>query len=118
MTDNEIIKAYEEEIQKPQNFCVGTFWNTLDLINRLMKENNRQKAKIKRLQNKVEELSEVLSDTIRIRYAEAKAEARKEVIEKLNKEMGWWEEPDGYYTRFISDGEFADIVSKMESGTE
>ena len=48
----------------------------LDLI-------NRQQAEIERLQKKVEELSEVLSDTIRIRYAEAKAEAVQEFAERL-----------------------------------
>ena len=48
---------------------------------------NRQKAEIERLTNKVEELSEVLSDTIRIRYAEAKAEAVKEFAERLKAEL-------------------------------
>lgn len=48
----------------------------LDLI-------NRQKAEIERLNKKVEELSDVLSDTIRIRYAEAKTEVCKEFTEKL-----------------------------------
>ena len=46
---------------------------------------NRQKAEIEALQKKVEELSEVLSDTIRIRYAECKAEAIKEFADNLCK---------------------------------
>ena len=50
--------------------------SALDLI-------NRQKSEIERLNEKVEELSNVLSDTIRIRYAEAKAEVCKEFAEKL-----------------------------------
>ena len=44
---------------------------------------NRQKVEIERLNKKVEELSDVLSDTIQIRYAEAKTEAYKEFAEKL-----------------------------------
>lgn len=58
----------------------------LDLI-------NRQKAEIEKLNKKVEELSEVLSDTIRIRYAEAKSEAIKEFVERLKElsTQGFWE---------------------------
>ena len=51
----------------------------LDLI-------NRQKAELadnERLNKKVDELSEVLSDTIKIRYKEAKTEAYKEFAERL-----------------------------------
>lgn len=48
----------------------------LDLI-------NCQKSEIERLNKKVEALSNVLSDTTRIRYAEAKAEVCKEFTEKL-----------------------------------
>lgn len=47
---------------------------------------NRQKAEIERLNKKVEELSDILSGTIRIRYAKAKAEAYKEFAERLKKE--------------------------------
>lgn len=90
MTDNEIVKVLEacstqdgsipcydcpcwcDDTQK----CVGlNYTEVLGLI-------KRQNAEIERL-NKVEELSEVLSDTIRIRYAEVKAEAYKEFAEKL-----------------------------------
>lgn len=46
---------------------------------------NRQNAEIDMLNKKVEELSEVLSDTIRIRYAEAKTEAIKEFADRLMK---------------------------------
>lgn len=44
---------------------------------------NRQQAEIERLSKKNEELAEILSDTIRIRYAEAKTEAIKEFAERL-----------------------------------
>ena len=63
----------------------------LDLI-------NRQKAEIEKLNKKVEELSEVLSDTIRIRYAEAKSEAIKEFTEKLKEKIS-----DCY---IVNDGEY------------
>lgn len=57
--------------------CSETTANAaLDLI-------NRQKSEIERLNKKVEELSDVLSDTIRIRYAEAKTEAYKEFAKKI-----------------------------------
>lgn len=50
--------------------------DVLDLI-------NRQQAEIERLSKKNEELAEILSDTIRIRYAECKAETIKEFAERL-----------------------------------
>ena len=50
--------------------------NALDLI-------NRQQAEIERLESKVEELSEVLSNSIRIRYSEAKSEAIEEFWSRL-----------------------------------
>ena len=52
----------------------------LDLI-------NRQQAEIERLKKKVEELSDVLSDSIRIRYKEAQSEAIKEFAESLNEKV-------------------------------
>lgn len=66
MTDAEVIKCLECRMPFDK-VCIEAY----DLI-------NRQKAKI-------EELSEVLSDTIRIRYAEGKAEAIKEFAERLKK---------------------------------
>lgn len=75
------------------------------------------KAEIERLQKENNQFADIGKMYSEIK-AEAKAEARKEVIERLNKEMGWWEEPDGYYTRFISDGELADIIRKMENDTD
>ena len=73
LTDNEIIKALE---CCRDGSGTGLIKATIDLI-------NRQKAEIERLNKKVEELSEVLSDTIRIRYAECRAEAIKEFAERL-----------------------------------
>ena len=89
-TDDEIIKALECCIKmedclkskcpfsKEWGLCLGNEPQKLylDLI-------NRQKSEIERLNKKVEELSDVLSGTIRIRYAKAKSEAYKEFAEKL-----------------------------------
>ena len=100
MTDKEIIKALEgcwlegncEYCpMKKDNKCKAILRQiALDLINRkdskiaeLTEENNHQQAEIERLSKKNEELAEILSDTIRIRYAEAKAEAIKEFAERL-----------------------------------
>lgn len=87
-TDEEIVKALEcclcdnLECSQCQNKeldrieCDELATKTIDLI-------NRQKENIERLNKKVEELSDVLSDTIRISYAEAKAEASKEFAERI-----------------------------------
>ena len=92
-TDEEIIEALDLCTQ--QNGSIPCYdcpcWNddeqeckgidytaTLDLI-------KRQKAEIEKLNKKVEELSDVLSDTIKIRYAEAKVEAYKEFAERLKR---------------------------------
>lgn len=92
-TDEEIIEALDLCTQ--QNGSIPCYdcpcWNddeqeckgidytaTLDLI-------KRQKAEIEKLNKKVEELSDVLSDTIKIRYSEAKVEAYKEFAERLKR---------------------------------
>lgn len=49
--------------------------------------------------------------------ANIKAEAIKEFVKKLDEHMGWWEEPDGYYTRFITLGDFAELVKEMTEET-
>lgn len=82
MTDNEIIKALEccnkddcDNCPYKRN-CKNVMCDVLDLI-------NRQQAENERLQKKVEELSEVLSESIRIRYKEAKSKAVKEFATRL-----------------------------------
>lgn len=108
-TDNEIKKAlerlentkdylkeqYQEQVKKcpyPELKPIAkqTYEDNkkaFDIAIKAIEEINRQKAEIERLTNKVEELSEVLSDTIRIRYAEAKAEAYKEFAERLKEKL-------------------------------
>lgn len=88
MTDNDIVKALE--IGKTTCFCEdcplydGKVHNCTQLMSTVALDLiNRKQTEIKRLKNKVEELSEILSDTIRIRYAETRAEAVKEFAEKL-----------------------------------
>lgn len=94
-TDEEIVRALECCISTTTGeACVGCPFNkqkvcdkdqwaleryALDLI-------NRQKAELaenERLNKKVDKLSEVLSDTIKIRYKKAKAEAYKEFADRL-----------------------------------
>lgn len=97
-TDEEIIKALREMADYPHNYEEGQqLKNALDLINRqkmavetlkvelaaMRGAANSYKAENERLNKKVVELSEVLSDTIRIRYAEVKAEAYEEFAERL-----------------------------------
>ena len=85
MTDNEIIKALEEHSEKGWfDFIHSCSWECItNTLNSVVDLINRQKAEIERLQNKVEELAEVLSNSVRIRYAEVKAEAIKEFAERL-----------------------------------
>lgn len=66
---------------------------------------NRQKTEIERLNKKVEELSDVLSDTIKIRYAEAKAEAYKEFVEHLKEKWSnnYYDSPDVDFDDFVND---------------
>lgn len=85
MNDNEIIKALEycnsTERGKCLNKCPYYDYSAncsqrmiddaLDLI-------NRQKAEAERLNKKVEELSEVLSDSIKIKVSEIKSETIRE----------------------------------------
>ena len=94
ISTDEIIKRSEQCVK-----CGNRNYDTdivLDLI-------NRQKAEIERLNKKVEELSDVLSDTIKIRYAEAKAEAYKEFAEHLKEEWfnNLYDSPDVDFDEFV-----------------
>lgn len=84
-TDEEIIKNLECHINAEDCVSCEMFGCCEEIIltERVLDLINRQKAEIERLNKKVEELSDVLSDTIRIRYAEAKTEAYKEFAERL-----------------------------------
>ena len=92
-TEDEIIKGLNELAQYTglQEKYIQKLDAALDLI-------IYQKAVIEKLTKKVEELSEVLSDTIRIRYAEAKSEAIKEFAERLKEKIS--------NCHIISDGEY------------
>lgn len=81
-TDEEIIKGLKELVQYTglQVKYIQKLDAAFDLI-------IYQKIEIEKMNKKVEELSEVLSDTIRIRYAEAKSEAIKEFAEKLKEKI-------------------------------
>ena len=86
MTDNEIIKAYEEIIQTK----AGYIWqDVLDLL-------NRQKAEVERLTNKNDQQAEMMANlgveltamrsaanSYKSHYENAKSEAIKEFAEKI-----------------------------------
>ena len=73
-----------------------------------------KRAEIERLHKKVEELSEVLSDSIRIRYKEAKSEAVKEFAERLKKV--WWD--NSYESPDVDFDDFVDNLVKEMVGDE
>ena len=120
MTDTEIIKALECRTTKgakcsdcpafkkvDRSDCKKYFRGAIDLI-------NCQQAEIERLKKKVEELSEVLSDSIRIRYKEAQSEAIKEFAEMLKDEWfnNRYDSPDIEFDYFI------DLVIKEKVGED
>ena len=120
MTDNEIIKALECCHRRECQECVRLLTGRpieddcrLDLIYDALDLINRQRAEIERLQNKVEELSEVLSDTIRIRYVEAKAEAIKEFAEAVK--MEFYREFDEIIPSIMAD-KIDSLVKEMTEG--
>ena len=82
MTDEEIIKDLTE-----LNLYTGFQEKYVQALNAALDLIIHQKAEIEKLTKKVEELSEVLSDTIRIRYAEAKSEAYKEFAKRLKNKI-------------------------------
>ena len=86
MTERKALEALTSWLRVAYQNADGTdeasaeLYETLQTVFALI---TRQQAEIERLQKKVEELSEVLSDSIRIRYKEAKSEAVKEFAERL-----------------------------------
>lgn len=118
MTDKEIIKALEcctdypscptdcPLYEQPVDCLLKLSKPTLNLI-------NRQKAEIESLKLNVEALAICKKDLPQKTTNAIKAEAIKEFAERLKEEMGWWEEPDGYYTRFISPDDFDNLVKEM-----
>lgn len=90
MKDKDITKALEcctDESYENCNECPYSIDNVSCERMKLLEDSldliNRQQAENERLQKKVEELSEVLSESIRIRYKEAKSEAVKEFTKRL-----------------------------------
>ena len=94
MNDSEIIKAYEEEISKPQNHYIGTvsiLWNVLDLINRQQAEIGRLNIDLKAMRGAAnsykahyEDLKSENLETIKI-LKTAKFETVKEFAESLKR---------------------------------
>lgn len=89
MNDNEIIKALKccgnDECSKcplQDGVC-----SEKDIMKQALDLINRQKAEAERLNKKVEELSEVLSDSIKIKVSEIKSETIREFVERLKNEI-------------------------------
>lgn len=123
MTDKKALEVLKSWLQLAyQNAdgtdeCCAELYEALQTMFALI---NRQQAEIERLNKKVEELSDVLSDTIRIRYAEAKTEAYKEFAERLkNKiktECNPYGKPTFDYDTSIAIMRYIDnLVKEMES---
>ena len=72
-------------------------------------------SEVEKLEKKVEELSEILSDTIRIRYAEAKREVAEEIFGEI--EQLYMEEHKDCSV-ILSRYEFAELKKKYTEGGE
>ena len=88
-----------------------------DEITSLMNANVTLGLEVSLKEKKIEELSEVLSDTIRIRYAEARAEAIKEFAERLKENKIDIDVSFGYgrevYTEAVAVIEIDNLVEEM-----
>ena len=110
MSEIEILNYYRNlYYTEPQVTERGIVANA---INDMFDFINRQKAEIERLNKKVEELSDVLSGTIRIRYAKAKSEAYKEFADRLK------EKSDSHFDYSelffeISEGDIDNLLKEM-----
>ena len=86
MNDYQIIE-YLQQYGLSNGTSLGHHSGTMDLIAdrfvELLNKSDRQRIEIKRLNKKVEELSEVLSDSIKIKVKEIKSEAIKEFMDSL-----------------------------------
>ncbi|WP_448901245.1 hypothetical protein [Eubacterium sp.] len=90
ISTDEIIKRLERCVKRGnRNYNTDI---VLDLI-------NCQKAEIERLNKKVEELSDVLSDTIKIQYAEAYKEFAERLKEKWSN--NYYDSPDVDFDEFV-----------------
>lgn len=97
MNDSEIIKAYEEEISKPQNHYIGTvgnLWNVLDLIKRQQAEIDRLNIDLKAMRGaanswkaEVQRICKKEFDNIEIDIETVKSEAVREFAERYKKEI-------------------------------
>lgn len=90
ISTDEIIKRLEQCVKRGnRNYDTDI---VLDLI-------NRQKAEIERLSKKAEELSDVLSDIIKIQYAEAYKEFAERLKEKWSN--NYYDSPDVDFDEFV-----------------
>ena len=86
MNDYQMVE-YLQQYGLSNGTSLGHHSGTMDLIAdrfvELLNKSDRQRIEIKRLNKKVEELSEVLSDSIKIKVKEIKSDAIKEFADGL-----------------------------------
>ena len=88
MNPDEIKKTLDKSINDDCDNCFNTFGNCLkNLMINALNYINELETENKRLNKKVEELSEVLSDSIKIKVKEIKSEAIKEFAERLKEKI-------------------------------
>ena len=89
MTDNEIIKALENEVKSTEyvdsEYCDGV---DLTLIKSAIDLINRQKAEIEELKIENKSLRSA-ANCYKLHYNEARTEAYKEFAERLNEKLKW-----------------------------
>jgi hypothetical protein len=85
ISDNEIIKALECCLESECEKCQYQYDTACKeyILHGCLSFINRQKAEINKLNKKIEEFSEVLLDSIKIKAKEIKAEAIKEFAEAI-----------------------------------
>ena len=131
MTDNEIIKALECCLDISPSTCKNcplfNVTNSTMVCSKIATKSaldliTRQQAEIERLKKKVEELSEVLSDSIRIRYKEVQSEAYQECLAKVKNYIKThcnpYGKPDFDYNTSIKILNFIDNLKKELVGEE
>ncbi|MEE0982180.1 MAG: hypothetical protein U0K91_10875 [Acutalibacteraceae bacterium] len=120
MNNSEIIKAYEEEISKPQNHYIGTvgiLWNVLDLIKRQQAEIDRLNIDLKAMRGaanswkaEVQRICKKEFDNIEVDIEIVKSEAVREFAEKLKSMLS--------FGRYTSYEQIDNLVKEMTEGKE
>ena len=116
MTDNEIITALEQYIERTKNIKYGArkmvlvaderLKDILDLI-------NRQQAEIERLQNENNQFADIGK-----MYSEIKTEAIKEFAERLKENLIEESYDDVQFFKVVGESDIDNLVKEMVGDTE